>query len=343
MLELDGRTWIPVRRSNLRYYEDVELYYLNPAGRVVLYKPAGMAFSDKALDGKPYLGDLYLRPEDKIRALREAQRGFSTGLTAKIAAGSLETMREIKDELTTMVDETLSEPRSGGLKLMPEFVASVVGGYSSRPNVIKYLARISHTDYSTAIHSINAMALTLGYCFYTARSEQESAEFGLAALLHDIGKVDVDPQILIAPRKLTDDEFEQMKRHPASGAQILAEYGDTMRTAAEAALHHHLKLDGSGYPDDTPGPMSEIGRIISIVDTYEALTNDDRPYRNAMRPIEALKLIKEDVDTGRYDREIFRNFAYSLTDFSSHKPRLSSGSIAGPEIGRIIGGDPSGR
>lgn len=337
MLEIDGRTWITVRRSNLRYFDDVELYYRNPAGRVVLYKPAGMGFTDQALDGKPFLGELYIKPEDKIRALREAQRGFSSDLTSKIATGSVETMREIKSDLTAIVDETLCEPRSGSLRLMPDFVSTVVDGYSSRPDVIKYLARISHTDYTTAIHSINVMALTLGYCFYTGRDEHVSAEYGLAALLHDVGKVDVDPEILLAPRKLTDAEFEQMKRHPASGAEILSEYGEAMTTALEAALHHHLKLDGSGYPDAAAGPVSEIGRIISVVDTYEALTNDDRPYRSAMPPLDALRLIKEDVDAGRYDREVFAQFAYSLTDSGSRRSKQASPDVDRPEIGRIVG------
>lgn len=337
MLEIDGRTWITVRKSNLRYFDDVELYYRNPAGRVVLYKPAGMSFTDKALEGKPFLGELYIKPEDKIRALREAQRGFSSDLTRKITAGSVETMREIKDDLTAIVDETLSEPRSGALRLMPEFVSTMVDGYSNRPNVIKYLARISHTDYSTAIHSINVMALTLGYCFYTGRNERDSTEYGLAALLHDVGKVDVDPDILVAPRKLTDEEFEQMKRHPSSGAEILSEYGEAMTTALEAALHHHLKLDGSGYPDVTPGGVSEIGRIISVVDTYEALTNDDRPYRSAMPPLDALRLIKDDVDAGRYDRKVFAQFAYSLTDSNNQRPRQTAPEVDRPEIGRIVG------
>ena len=159
MLEIDGRTWITVRKSNLRYYDDVELYYRNPAGRVVLYKPAGMSFTDKALDKKPFLGELYLKPEDKIGALRKAQRGFRSALTREITAGSVETMREIKDDLTAIVVETLSEPRSGGRRLMPGLVSTVVVGYS------------------TALPSINVMALTLGYCFYTGRSQPDFAQF----------------------------------------------------------------------------------------------------------------------------------------------------------------------
>lgn len=335
---IDGKQWIPVRKSNLKYYDDVELYYRNPAGRIALYKPAGMSFTDGSLDAKPYLGSLYIRPDDKLRALREAQRGFSTNLTSRIAKAGREEMTQIRDDLAMIVDETLSEPRSGSLRVLPGFVSTMVDAYSAQPDVIKHLARISHTDYSTAIHSINVMALTIGYCYYTHRSEEETETLGLAALLHDVGKVDVDPVVLTAPRRLTEEEFADMARHPEAGARILEDYEGDFNTPIEGALHHHLKLDGSGYPAGISGPVSEAGRIIAIIDAYEALTNDDRPYRSAMRPLAALKLVKEDTDAGKYDRRIFAQFAYSLTDFAG-KGRSSTvrSDVARPEVEEIAG------
>lgn len=328
---IDGKHWITVRRSNLRYYDNVELYYRNPAGKIALYKPQGMSFTDSALDAKPYLGDLYIRPEDKKRALDEAQRGFTRNLTARIARADQDGMAAIKHDLTMIVDETLSEPRSGSLSVVPEFMSSIVDAYSGRPAVIKHLARISHTDYTTAIHSINVMALTVGYCFYTGRSLENTLTMGLAALLHDVGKVDIDQEILTAPRRLTEEEFQQMEKHPESGAEILQSYQGELAVAIEGTLHHHLKLDGSGYPRGYEGPVSETGRIIAIIDAYEALTNDDRPYRSAMRPLRALKIVKEDTDAGKYDRSVFEQFAYSLTDFSSTRP--ASGTVR-PDVAR---------
>lgn len=335
---IDGKQWIPVRKSNLKYYDDVELYYRNPAGRIALYKPSGMSFTDSSLEAKPYLGNLYIRPDDKVRALREAQRGFSTNLTSRLARSGRKELTQIRDDLAMIVDETLSEPRSGSLQVLPDFVSSIVDAYSGKPDVIKHLARISHTDYSTAIHSINVMALTIGYCYYTRRSERETQELGLAALLHDVGKVDVDPVVLTAPRRLTDEEFADMARHPQSGAQILEDYEGDFATPIEGALHHHLKLDGSGYPSGVPGPISETGRIIAIIDAYEALTNDDRPYRSAMRPLAALKLIKEDTDAGKYDRDVFTQFAYSLTDFGGKGPASApNADVARPAVDEIAG------
>ncbi len=340
MKEIDGKKWIPVRKSNLKYYDDVELFYRNPAGRIMLYKPAGMSFTDTSLESKPYLGTLFIRPDDKIRALRSAQRGFSTELTDRVMKGTLEDLAEIKRDLAIIVDETLSEPRSGHLKVVPEFVSSIVDGYAAQPELIKYLARISHTDYTTAIHSINVMALTIGYCFYTKRGVEGTRQLGVTALLHDVGKLEIDPHILTAARRLTKEEFEEIQKHPLIGADILAQYGGMFTAAIPGTLHHHLRNDGSGYPESLRGrPISEEGRILAIIDSYEVMTNDDRVYRSAMKPIDALRRLKRDVEAGLYDREVFEQFAYSLVDPGTQRAKRirQAGDVQHHEVAQIAG------
>lgn len=324
-LPLIDSEWIKVRASNLKYYDNIELYYNNPYGKIVLYKPEGMKFSDESLKGKPCLGDLYVKPDDKIRALQETQRGFSNNFTNSVINQGT---RRVKEELISIIDETLAEPRAGSLTVVPEAMKAIVDGYSRQPSVIKNLARISHTDYSTAIHSINVMALTVGYCFYTRRSHKDTITIGLSALLHDVGKTEIPREILTAPRSLSNSEFKIMKKHPEIGADILKTCAGDLLQTLPGALEHHEKLDGSGYPKGTTD-ISEIGQILSIIDCYEAITNDERPYRNSMVPINALKLLKEEVDTGRFNRQIFEDFAYSLTDFSSDSHHKKYRSVAG--------------
>ncbi len=308
---LKNNKWIQVRNSNLKYYEEVELYYKNPSGNIVLYKPEGMKFDDKSLDRK-YIDDLYIQPKDKIKCLRAAQKGFSEGLVQNIVKQDTNT---VKNELVNLVDETLSQPRSGGLETAPNLINNIISGYSSQPDVIKNLARISFTDYTTTIHSINVMALTIGYCFYNHMTENETRDFGLAALLHDVGKTEIPAEILTAGRGLTDLEFIQMKKHPRIGFDILKYTGMDIKIATEGALEHHEKLDGSGYPEGKTN-ISECGMLLGIIDCYEAITNDDRPYRTAMQPMAALQILKEDVAKEKYNRKIFETFAYSLTDFN---------------------------
>ncbi|RKX84198.1 MAG: hypothetical protein DRP58_07590 [Spirochaetes bacterium] len=307
---LDKKKWIQIRNSNLKYYEEVELYYKSPSGNIVIYKPEGMKFDDKSLD-KKYIDDLYIQPKDKIKCLRAAQKGFSEGLVSNIVKHDT---GKVKNELVNLVDETLSQPRSGGLETAPGLIDNIVSGYSSQPDVVKNLARISFTDYTTTIHSINVMALTIGYCFYNHMTEKETQEFGLAALLHDVGKTEVSGEILTASRGLTDLEFMQMKKHPTIGFDILRYTGIDLKVATEGALEHHEKLDGSGYPEGKT-KISDCGMLLGIIDCYEAITNDDRPYRSAMQPMAALQILKKDVDKGKYNKKIFETFAYSLTDF----------------------------
>jgi HD-GYP domain-containing protein (c-di-GMP phosphodiesterase class II) len=308
---LVDKNWIQVRNSNLKYYEEVELFYKSPSGNIVIYKPEGMKFDDKSLDRK-YIDDLYIKPADKIKCLRAAQKGFSDGLVKNIVKKDTATL---KKELVNLVDETLSQPRSGGLETAPILIDNIISGYSSQPDVIKNLARISFTDYTTTIHSINVMALTVGYCFYNKMTEEETRQFGLAALLHDLGKTEIPGKILTANRALSDSEFIHMKKHPSLGFDILKQTGIDVKIATEGALEHHEKLDGSGYPEGKT-KISECGMLLGIIDCYEAVTNDDRPYRSAMQPMTALQLIKQDVDKGKYNKKIFESFAYSLTDFN---------------------------
>jgi len=97
----------------------------------------------------------------------------------------------------------------------------LVREYSTNPEIIKTFASISFKDYSTVIHSVNVMALTLGFCFHSKLPLNETKHLGLSALLHDVGKTEIPDTILKAPRKLTDEEFKTMKRHPKIGEYII--------------------------------------------------------------------------------------------------------------------------
>ena len=155
------------------------------------------------------------------------------------------------------------------------------------------------------------MALTLGFCFYSKLLLHETKRLGLSALLHDVGKTEIPDNILKAPRRLSDEEFKIMKRHPKIGEYIIKIKSELGGAIARGALEHHEKLDGSGYPKGVRH-LSFAGQLLGIIDCYEALTNEERPYRRAKSPLDTLKLIKSDVEAGKFDRKIFEKFCYSL-------------------------------
>ena len=264
--------------------------------------------NDLRVDEHRHPVKLYIRIEDKIKGIQESQSGLNHQLREDIQSKDLEA---VEDTLVNIVDETLAEPRSGSLQTAPETVDILVRGYAGHPGVIRGLVTMAHRDYTTAIHSINVMALTLGYCFYTGYSQDETKKLGLSALLHDIGKTEIPPEILKAQRKLSPGEFVAMQKHPAIGYEILEDAGFDLEEVKMGCLQHHEKLDGSGYLEGTHS-ISAAGQILGIIDCYEALTNDDRLYRRPMAPLKTLEIIKEDVEVGKFSRTIFEKFAYSL-------------------------------
>ena len=152
--------------------------------------------------------------------------------------------------------------------------------------------------------------------YHTKKSLETTVDYGLAALFHDIGKTEIPSEILSAPRKLTDYEYQLIRSHPEKGAEILQNNDSSVHTAIPGALEHHERVDGSGYPRNLK-QISEIGQILAVIDSYEALTNDERMYRTAIDPLDALELLKKEVEERRLNPQIFVDFAYSLTDHSN--------------------------
>jgi len=138
-------------------------------------------------------------------------------------------------------------------------------------------------DEYTRGHSDRVAALARRLALAAGLGAREAVTIAHAGLLHDLGKIAVPERILRKPGALTDEEWALMRRHPLTGAQIVA----PLEFFADGALivrHHHEHHDGSGYPDGLAGEAIPIGaRIVAIADVYDALTSD-RPYRRASSP-----------------------------------------------------------
>ena len=133
--------------------------------------------------------------------------------------------------------------------------------------------------------------------------EAANSTYYLSAAYHDVGKVVVPEQILNKTEKLSDEEFEEIKKHPAASYDMLKNYlgGKT----ANYARWHHEKLDGTGYPDGIKGDQIPLGsRIMAVADIFDALTTA-RCYRKAFTFEKALEIMQSDVAKGKIDGEVF--------------------------------------
>ena len=165
------------------------------------------------------------------------------------------------------------------------------------------LFQVLHHDYATFTHSANVafycgiLAGELGY----ARADIELITTG--GLLHDLGKLDIDEEILCKPGKLTDIEFRKIRMHPLLGFKKLAHRGDLLEGQLMMAYQHHERLDGKGYPVGCmESDIHPWAKLCSVVDVFEALTSQ-RPYRTPMPRSKALMLQQRDSGTA-FDPEM---------------------------------------
>lgn len=148
----------------------------------------------------------------------------------------------------------------------------------------------SYDDYTYA-HSVNVAVICCVIGMGIALAEKDLINLVLAALLHDLGKMTIPPEILNKPGRLSKEEYEIVKNHPQSSYELLSERWDISAHVKVAVLYHHENVDGSGYPDGISGSnQSLLTKIIHVADVYDALISK-RPYKNPYSPQEAVEYL----------------------------------------------------
>ena len=136
-------------------------------------------------------------------------------------------------------------------------------------------------DKYTAEHSIRVAALAEKISRLFERSELDHRRVHIAAHLHDIGKLSVPPDVLNKPSKLSNEEFELIKRHPVLGHEVISRIAH-LSSISRIILHHHERYDGTGYPYGLKGKDIPLdSRIITLADSFDAMVTS-RPYRKAI-------------------------------------------------------------
>ncbi|MBC7860451.1 MAG: HD-GYP domain-containing protein [Burkholderiaceae bacterium] len=189
------------------------------------------------------------------------------------------------------------------------------------------LARLKTSDDYTYMHSVAVCALMVALARALGFDEDGCREAGLAGLLHDIGKASIPLAILNKPGKLTEEEFAAVKQHPEFGHEVLVKSGTLSPGALEVCLHHHEKMDGSGYPNQLVGEeISLLARMGAVCDVYDAITSN-RPYKNGWDPAESVAHMIS--WKGHFDQAVLSAFIKTLGIYPTGAlVKMKSGRLA---------------
>jgi len=189
------------------------------------------------------------------------------------------------------------------------------------------LVRLKNKDEYTYMHSVAVCALMIALSKELGLSEAETKQAGLAGLLHDIGKSGIPLEVLNKPGALTEDEFTLVKLHPERGLALLQLANITDEVTLDVCLHHHEKINGTGYPKKLKADeISIFAKMGAVCDVYDAITSA-RPYKDGWEPGVSLQRMAQWKD--HFDDRVFKAFVKSVGIYPiGSMVKLKSGRLA---------------
>ncbi len=240
--------------------------------------------------------DVYKTRANKVSATEEAKAAKRAINASKRAVASMFSDMRMGKAVSSAV----------AMNLVSDIAASV----SRNQNALISLARLKTKDDYTYMHSVAVCAMMVALAKQLNLSEAETKQAGLAGLMHDIGKAGIPLEVLNKPGALTDEEFTLVKLHPQRGHDMLKEAGIDDETVLDVCLHHHEKIDGSGYPNKLKDEqISLFAKMGAVCDVYDAITSN-RPYKSGWDPCVSLQRMAQ--WKGHFDDAIFKAFVKSL-------------------------------
>lgn len=209
-----------------------------------------------------------------------------------------------------------------------EVTRTLVDEVLKAPDALMNLMDIKSFDDYTFTHNVNVSTIALLIGLDMGLNKDELEELATGCLLHDVGKIKLSLELLNKEESLNDDDIYDLRTHPRQGYDILIKSRGLTEKMRLVALQHHEKFQGNGYPGRLKGEeISLFARICSVADSYDALTTK-RPYRMAMSPYDAIKIMNAAVDV-HYDPRILRAFVKKFSLYPSGSfVRLNDQSIA---------------
>ena len=304
--------FFPIRISSIRLdtVTDFDLYIQeHNQAKPILYRERDLSFDEEAASRLRSNGvdTLYVSGNQAKEYKAYIERNLKDILNDSNLPMS-ERSALLYNSSISVVKDIMDDPRSHGIVQRSELlVENTVSFVFNKTNAFKHLLDVTSFDYYTYTHCVNVFVFSISLARRLGYTEESGISLGKGALLHDVGKCQIDPAIVNARGKLTAKQFDQMKNHPLFGYRILQSQGVTDKVQLDIVRHHHEKLTGKGYPDGVgPDALSREVRICTIADIFDALTTR-RSYKAALPSFPALRLMRDEM-TQDLDPEAFRTF-----------------------------------
>ena len=186
------------------------------------------------------------------------------------------------------------------------------------------LLTLKEFDQYTTTHALNVSVLSMGLAEFMGLSTKEVRAYGVAGMLHDLGKVRVPRDILTKPGKLTPEEWALMRSHTVEGARLILQSDQNLDVAALVAFEHHIMINGGGYPDrHYRCDCHKASTLVHVCDVYDALRTK-RPYRDAWEPAATLAYIERGIGT-EFDADVGKAFIAMMAKW---EPRLAYANLS---------------
>lgn len=224
--------------------------------------------------------------------------------------------------------DSLHESSAQILKQLDQVVEKLVKSLQRERGALVNISDLKSYDEYTFHHSLSVAVLSIAVAQRLGFGEKELRRVGMCAIMHDIGKTAIPIEVINKTARLNEEEYRLLKTHSLAGYKYLLDTVIRDEDILRGVLHHHEKLDGTGYPDGINGKEIPLwSRIIAIADVYDALTSD-RPYRTPMQPSEAVEYIMGGVDKA-FDYDVVKAFVQKLELYPvGGRVQLSNGEIA---------------
>ena len=265
---------------------------------------------------------LYIKQDEQKKFHEYMENNFHEIITDTNVSHDEKT-RLVYNTATNVVKDLFENP-SVNFERTKSFASNLAGYIIEDSKAAESLIQIAIHEYYTYTHSVNVAAVGTLFGKYLGLKGKELRLICSGILLHDIGKTRISTDIINKKGKLTKREFEEIKKHPELGVEVLEEAGITVNEERLITLQHHEDYDGGGYPYGLKRDEIHLyGKIVRIIDIYDAITTN-RSYAGAKRPFSALKEMQEKMSQC-FDTELFLEFVRFLGPYDSRSKEKRCG------------------